>query len=164
MENWKTKEINNVVYYISDKGNVKTNKNNIKLREDKDGYLVFTGGKKHHRTCACVHRLVAELFIPNGECKPEVHHKDFNRKNNLVENLKWVTHDENIKCSSDDNSFAFKDIGGENNPNAKLTRDDVVRIRELLFDNYTVADIARMYKRGWQTINHIKQNNTWSNV
>ena len=44
-----------------------------------------------------VHRLVAQYFIPNPLLKPCVNHKDFNRCNNHVDNLEWVTHAENNK-------------------------------------------------------------------
>lgn len=44
-----------------------------------------------------IHRLVAELFIPNPLKLKEVNHKDGNRLNNSVENLEWVSRSQNMK-------------------------------------------------------------------
>lgn len=84
---WHNKEI---IYEVSNKGNVR--KNGILINLDKDykhnGYYRFASGY-------LVHRAVAELFIPNPENKYCVDHIDTNTFNNNVNNLRWVTHKEN---------------------------------------------------------------------
>lgn len=45
--------------------------------------------------CVYVHRLVAEVYLPNPLKLPEVNHKDMDKSNNSVSNLEWVNRKQN---------------------------------------------------------------------
>lgn len=55
-------------------------------------YLCFDGKTKAMK----VHRLVAELFVPNPRDLKEINHKDGNKLNNCADNLEWCTRGENV--------------------------------------------------------------------
>ena len=62
---------------------------------DKNGYFTVILRKHSSVKCYKVHRLVAQHFILNPENKPQVNHVDGNKLNNDVNNLEWVTDQEN---------------------------------------------------------------------
>ena len=67
-----------------------------------NGYLsVYVKNKDGKYRYCYVHRLVAQAFIPNPENKKEVNHLDGNKLNNCVDNLEWVTREENIRHAFD---------------------------------------------------------------
>lgn len=92
-------------YYITEKGDVFSNKRNslkkLKLENHYTGYLYVNlynkDGRKHFR----VHRLVAEMFIENPMNKLFVNHIDGDKTNNEVSNLEWNTSSENTQHAYD---------------------------------------------------------------
>ena len=66
-----------------------------------NGYLKSTFKKKPNIEQVLIHRIVAEMFIPNPEKKPCVNHKNGIKTDNRVDNLEWVTYKENERHSYD---------------------------------------------------------------
>ena len=89
------------MYAVSKQGDVYSYKTNkiFSPSKTKDGYLKVTlraGGKAYHYR---VHKLVAMTYLDNPDNLSEINHKDFNRQNNNLENLEWISHEDNILYS-----------------------------------------------------------------
>lgn len=67
----------------------------LKYCKHRGWYLMVNLQKSGARKMCTVHRLVAMNFIDNPNNLPVVNHKDWNKKNNIVENLEWCTQQEN---------------------------------------------------------------------
>lgn len=105
MEIWKDIKGYEGLYQISNTGKVKSLKRIMKSRKCEEiirkpsklpkGYLRVSLCKNGEIKYYSIHRLVAEAFIPNENNYPCVNHKDCNTSNNNVENLEWMTYEEN---------------------------------------------------------------------
>jgi len=84
-------------YMVSSYGNVKNIKNRRILKPfiNSGGYYNVTLCKNGKGKNLSVHRLIAIAFIDNPKKKLCVDHVDNNRLNNNVNNLRWVTNQEN---------------------------------------------------------------------
>lgn len=97
IETWK--HINGHNYSVSSCGRIRNDKTQQILSPwlTSHGYpsvTLWRGGKGVKRP---VHRLVAEAFIPNPDNKPCIDHINTVTTDNRVENLRWVTMQENSR-------------------------------------------------------------------
>lgn len=135
----------------------------------REGFVYNPKGKKLHTTRAnyltttigfldgttkdfYVHRLVAMLYIPNPENKPEVNHIDGNKHNNHVDNLEWVTRKENMQHAADNNLIRR----GPQSATADLSAWQVHAICRRLVEGHRVKDIVGMFGVSQPVISSIR--------
>ena len=134
---------------------------------NQDGYPCYGGGIP-------VHMYVAYGWVDGWFKGAEINHKDFNRMNYNADNLEWVTHQENIKYSSENNPLFAKSKQGINNGRATFTEEKIREIRKLYDEGYSIVEILKIvhpelthtkdYKNLHSTYLNICKRKTWKNL
>lgn len=109
----------------------------MKPINNNDYLSVKMGGKLES-----IHRLVGELFIPNTDNKKEINHIDGDKTNNKVDNLEWVSPNENIQHKIHQ---LGKEHRGSKNGMAKLTLEQAEKIKLLYQAGYSQNKLGEMF-------------------
>jgi hypothetical protein len=95
-------------------------------------YVELRGVNRKRRVT--VHILVAEAFHgPRPSPRHEVAHWDGIATHNSAGNLRWATHAENVRDQMRHGTLHTPVLRGSSHPRAKLTVQDVMRIREAYY-------------------------------
>jgi hypothetical protein len=125
------------------------------------GYLRVTLSRGGKRCTFCVHRLVAEAFISNMECKSQVNHKNGVKDDNSVDNLEWVTPKENVRHSIE---TGLNKCRGELRSKSVLTEQKVVEMRNLRTSGMQYNHIAELFHVSTHTARSACMGFTWKHV
>ena len=108
--------------------------------------ITYPNGNRQRR----VHILVAETWIPNPDNKPIVMHKDNNKLNNSVDNLKWGTVSENTQQAVND-GLLVNDKGYEDSQSMPVIMFDV-KTNKIIGKYGSISEAGRITGINKQTI------------
>ena len=132
-----------------------------------EGYQCVQLTRNNEKKTFKIHRLVAETFISNPDNLPEVDHINTIRDDNRVENLRWVTHKENMnneltklnigKSVTNENNGMYGKLHSEETKNkmseiAKKGKDNPKSIKVVQLDKNT-NELIKI----WDSINEAQR-------
>ena len=161
-ETWKDVPNFDGKYQINNKGDIRHKDRldkYLKPAKNRKGYLTVGLWGNHKGNTFRVHRLVAQVFIPNPENKPQINHINGIKTDNRVENLEWVNNSENVRHA--DKLGLRRCVKGEKHYMCKLSETDIEAIRKSYIFRHpefgTVA-LAKKYGVSQQHISNILNN------
>jgi len=163
-EEWRPIKGYEGLYEVSNTGRIKSHLELCRVKNKllkgfkmEKGYIRVSLSKNKIFKTYSIHRLVAIVFIPNIENKPDINHIDNNPSNNNINNLEWVTNEENKRHSVKQGRHAHR----ETHSRAKLTGKDIVEIRKSRLSN---RDLSNKYNIDLSIISKIKNNKIWKHI
>lgn len=132
----------------------------LKQSKDSEGYMQVSLHDNGKKMRGVIHRLVARAFIPKKEGTDQINHIDGDKTNNNVSNLEWCTGAENV-------AHAYRlglSSSGQRHYKSKLSREQVIEIREIKKTGITNKVLANKFKVSHQAIGHIIRGENWKHV
>jgi hypothetical protein len=153
-------------YFVSDLGEVESRgfyKHNKRLKPllGNHGYYgVGLSVPGRPARVYLIHRLVAQAFLPNPGGKKQVNHLSGDRSDNRLENLEWVTPQENADHAK---SRGFLRVG-EAAHGSVLKSWDAWRVPQWVDGGLSDTEIAKILGVRRETIGQVRRGSTWSHI
>jgi len=182
-EQWKEYELEipgKVRYAVSNLGRLKSFTSNIKegrllkpANNDGFPYFRYVRQVNNKKTVysQSIHKMIGELFLTKpSDDQTHVIHLDYDKKNNVITNLKWVRYQEmrehgykspNVAAGR---KRAFEKFGPKN---TKLTEIDVIRLKRKLLDpnrKTRLKILAKQFGITEMQLHRIKTGENWGHI
>lgn len=133
------------------------------------GYRTLNLHRPGNQGTLYIHREIAKLFIKRTSPRHKfVIHKNHNKLDNSIKNLKWATLEEMIEHQqSSPAKIAYKKKQANREVGLKLTATQVRRIKEALNNKnrrITIKQLANKYDVSEMTMYRIKSGENWARV
>ena len=133
------------------------------------GYRTLNLHRPGNQGTLYIHREIAKLFLKRPSQKHKyVIHKNHNKLDNSIKNLRWATLDEMIEHrQSSPAKIAYKKRQANREVGLKLTAVQVKKIKETLNNKnrrLTIKQLADKYEVSEMTMYRIKSGENWGRV
>ena len=133
------------------------------------GYRTLNLHRPDNKGTLYIHREIARLFLPKATAKQAyVIHKNHDKLDNNIRNLKWATLEEMIEHQqSSPAKISYKKKQANRQVGLKLTAAQVKKIKDLLNNSkrrMTIKQLAEKYGVSEMTMYRIKSGENWSKV
>ena len=147
-------------YFITDNGDVFSTMRSklpkrLASRFDKQGYRFVHLQHNGEQVFKLVHRIVAEVFVPNPDNLPCVLHKDDNPGNPHKDNLFWGTHTDNMQDK----------VHKRRDQNCRvLTEDQVKHLRSLPLKHGMFAKLSKEWGVNAKRLRYAYHGKTYTHI
>lgn len=159
-ELWRNIDGYKGMYQVSSFGRIRSYKYNLprilKPRVNSRGYKYINLSQDGKYRSFTIHRIVARYFL--GKNNLTVNHKNGNKLNNCVENLEWITREENVNHAKENGLY----LKGEKNGRSKLTERDVKIIRYKSSKGRSIRFLSREFGVSRPVIDRIIKKINWN--
>lgn len=127
---------------------------------DSRGYIrpILVNRTINFRKHVSIHRLVAQMFIPNPHGYTQVNHKNGIKTDNRVENLEWCTPSQNIRHAY---RYNLINVAKGERCNHKYEHDVIIQVCNFLQKGFTIDFIYSKTGIHKKTIKRILYKERW---
>lgn len=137
------------------------------------GYYSVCLCKNNKKTNYAIHRIVAETYLPKNILQTQINHKDLNKFNNNLNNLEWVTLQENINhfkkfgnrlVTEKSRRASSKNMINTNFKRRKFSKEIIIEIRNKYENNFSKVEISTFYNMHPATLKDILEYKTYKEI